>query len=544
MKFARVLIAVAAILLWTQCVLAQDPCLTPDGVKSLLTQFSSPQQKVSRNKKLRAKLLELQEQNQNLVRDIAAASSQEKSLKRVTEARENNGAQLCKVIKEYGWPAASLVDRDGVSAALFLLQNSASFQFQVDLLPVIVAATKQGDVEKSDFADFIDRLRVRAGQTQLFGSQAVLVNGLLVLYPISDEAHVNDRRKQYGLPPLAESMRDLESLYQTPLIRSPVVAPSADKASEAEIARIRTSLGADQTGDGDDVIRVDTNLVSLNVSVYSNKLKTYVSDLEQKDFKVIENGHQEDLTFFAKTDVPFDLVLLIDISGSTSGMRDLIRQSTQRFIEAARPSDRIAIVTFSEVVNVVTPLTADRPTLLQSIDQIEGSGGTKLWDALKFTIDQVVGPKTTERRRAIVLMSDGGDNALVYGGQAGSRISFADLVEAIRHNDTLVVPIFLNIGDGTPLGAGMFPQRSRIYQNARRTMTLFAEESGGLYYSARKIEDLNGVYEQVIDDLGKVYSLGYKPANEKRDGTWRRVEIKIPNRPDLAARARPGYYAN
>jgi VWFA-related protein len=73
---------------------------------------------------------------------------------------------------------------------------------------------------------------------------------------------------------------------------------------------------------------------------------------------------------------------------------------------------------------------------------------------------------------------------------------------------------------------------------------LLAQESGGLYYSARKIEDLNGVYDQVINDLGKVYSLGYKPTNEKRDGSWRRVQIRIANRPDLSARSRPGYYAN
>jgi len=84
----------------------------------------------------------------------------------------------------------------------------------------------------------------------------------------------------------------------------------------------------------------------------------------------------------------------------------------------------------------------------------------------------------------------------------------------------------------------------RMYENARKTLALLAQESGGLYYTARKIQDLNGVYDQVINDLGKVYSLGYKPTNEKRDGSWRRVQIQIANRPDLSARSRPGYYAN
>jgi hypothetical protein len=73
---------------------------------------------------------------------------------------------------------------------------------------------------------------------------------------------------------------------------------------------------------------------------------------------------------------------------------------------------------------------------------------------------------------------------------------------------------------------------------------LLADESGGLYYRAKKIEDLEGVYGQVIEDLGKVYSLGYKPVNDKRDGRWRTVKIQLPNLPDLSARTRPGYYAN
>ncbi len=76
-----------------------------------------------------------------------------------------------------------------------------------------------------------------------------------------------------------------------------------------------------------------------------------------------------------------------------------------------------------------------------------------------------------------------------------------------------------------------------------RTLNLLAQESGGSYYEARKLSDLNGVYEQVINDLGKVYSLGYKPSNATRDGSWRWVQVSIVNRPDLVARARPGYYA-
>jgi VWFA-related protein len=87
------------------------------------------------------------------------------------------------------------------------------------------------------------------------------------------------------------------------------------------------------------------------------------------------------------------------------------------------------------------------------------------------------------------------------------------------------------------------PYEKQAYENARRTLSLLADESGGRYYRARKLSDLNGVYEQVINDLGKVYSLGYKPTNATRDRTWRWVQVSIANNPDLVARTRPGYYA-
>jgi Ca-activated chloride channel family protein len=317
-----------------------------------------------------------------------------------------------------------------------------------------------------------------------------------------------------------------------------------DKQNGSMAKGAAPNLFAGQPVEDDEVIRVNTNLVSLNVSVYSDKLKTHISTLEQRDFAVNEDGHPESISFFATTDVPFDLVLLIDLSGSTSGKRNLIRTTTERFIEAARPSDRLAIVTFSDTTNIVSPLTEDRKQLLESLSKIDGKGGSNVWDALKFTLDKVVGPKPLERRRAVVFMTDGVDNALTgaltgFNG-SGSTISFADLLEAVRRNDTLIIPIYLDTeNDDSSFGTARI-----IYGNARKTLARLAEESGGLFYKARKIEDLNGVYAQVIEDLGKVYSLGYKPTNDRRDGSWRSVKIQIPNRPDLMTRARPGYYAN
>jgi len=459
-------------------------------------------------------------------------------LDRLRDSRSENSDSLCLVLKQYGWPTKKLVGDDGANAVFFLLRNTSSPAMQAALLPVIIAATTQKEIELRDFASYIDRVRLNAGLKQLFGTQATIRDGFLMMFPIEDESLVDARRKQYQLPPLADYQRTLEQNYKLPLIKTTGALTNLFSANDKRSIDKATSAGVVQGQEVDegDVLRVETNLVSLQVSAFSEKLQTHVATLEQKDFVVSEDGAPQTLSFFAATDVPFDLVLLLDLSGSTSGKRKLIRQTTQHFIEAARPSDRLAIVTFTDTPQVVSPLTSDRAKLIEAAKQIEGTGASYVWDALKFTLDQVLGPKTLDRRRAVVFMTDGADNALLgWGG--GSSISFADLLETVRHKDALIIPIYLDTE-----GDDSFSHR--LYANARRTLERLADESGGMYYKAKKIDDLNGIYDQVILDLGKVYSLGYKSTRPQRDGTWRTVKVEIANRPDLKTRARPGYYAN
>jgi Ca-activated chloride channel homolog len=511
---------------------AQTQCISKDDVNLMLTKLAS-QDTVSENKKLRNELLKVQEQRRKSLRDSLEADSAEKLQRRAAEVRGKNEENLCQILREYGWPTRSLVRDDGMAATLFLLENSVSLQLQIDLFPVVVASVKRGDLGKADFADFFDRIRVRSGLRQLFGTQARIRNGVLVLDPIEGENHVDDRRRQYDLPPLADYLRFLESTYQMPLVKSPMssvsIKPETDESAEVVLSTSAAGLSDTE----DEVVRIDTRLVNLNVSVFSNMLNTFVSSLTKDDFTVLEDGRPETITFFESTSEPFDLVLLIDLSGSTAGKRELIRKTTQRFIEASRPNDRVAIVTFADNINIVAPMTSDRDALLKNVKKMDGVGGSRIWDALKFSLDKILGPKSLSRRKAIVLMSDGADNALQYVG-GGSSTTFADLVETVRRSDAIIIPIYLDTEGGDPWS-------KRIYISARATLELLAKESGGLYYKARKIEDLNGVYEQVINDLGKVYSLGYRPSNEKDEG-WRSVKVQIPNRPDLITHTRPGYY--
>jgi Ca-activated chloride channel family protein len=532
-----VLLTVASAFLCSDAVRGQAKCLNEDDIKRMLTQVNSSSS-VSPNKKLRETLLKLKEKDQKSFQESITENRKADALMdQMRTSRDKNTAKFCPILKEFGWPGTNLVGQDGVAAAFYLLKNSSSVDLQRDLLPVIIAATRKGEIEREDFAGYIDHLRLSAGLKQLFGTQATIKNGFLVLYPIEAEAHVDDRRRQYDLMPLAMYIRVLQRIYRLPLVRSTgqLTNTFAETPNSAIAKTTATDLFEGETVAEDEIVRIETNLVNLNVSVYSNKLKTRVNTLEQKDFIVFEDTHQETISFFASTDFPCDLVLLIDLSGSTSSKRDLIRQTTQRFIEAARPSDRLAIVTFSNTTNIISPLTSDRKQLMESAATIEGAGGSNVWDALKFTLDQVVGPRTFDRRRAVVFMTDGADSSLLMGA-VGSKILFADLVETVRRNDTLIIPIYLDTEGDDAVS-------KRVYENARKTLKMLAEESGGLYYTAKKIEDLSEVYAQVIEDLGKVYSLGYNPRNAKRDGSWRTVKIKIPNRPDLITHARPGYYS-
>jgi VWFA-related protein len=407
-------------------------------------------------------------------------------------------------------------------------------------LPVVIAATRKGEIEKSSFAGYLDNLRLRSGLKQLFGTQTTIMDGFLVLFPIANESLVDDRRKQFDLPPLADYLRLLEYRYNLPLIRAPgKLANKFVEDSQNPIAKATTLFEGEELEENE-VVRISSDLVSINVSVYDQRLRTHVGRLTREDFTVLEDGQPQTISFFASTDVPFDLVLLIDLSGSTVGKRDLIRKSTRRFVEAARPSDRVAIVTFWDTTDVISPLTANHQELLEKIANIKGTGGSHVWDALKFTLDQVLGPKSLERRRAIVFMTDGVDNAFMGyqpGGSVGSAITFSQLLDAVRRTDVLVIPIYLDTeSDGGP-------PWQRWYANARKTLGLLAEESGAPFYQARKIEDLDGVYTQVLNDLGQVYSLGYKPTNTKHDGLWRSVAIKVANHPELTTRSRPGYDA-
>src|SRR2546427_3739637 len=239
---------------------------------------------------------------------------------------------------------------------------------------------------------------------------------------------------------------------------------------------------AAQTVDPVETIRVDSDLVDLQVNVLNHDPSRLPVPLQPQDFFVVEDGVPQEITFFAAADTPFDLILLLDLSGSTADKLKLIHRSSARFVEAARPIDRIAIVTFTDVAQVVSPLTYDRRELKRAIAAIEKPmGGTNFWDALRFVLDVVARPGP--RRSAVVVMTDGVDNALpdVFG--EGSRTTFAELLTIVRASDTIVFPIYLDT-ETEEVKRHRTPRSA--FALARDQLAQLAEACGSHFYRANK----------------------------------------------------------
>jgi VWFA-related protein len=516
----------------------QSKCLSEDEVKKIIGGISS-QQSAAFNKKLQLELLQIKQSTAQIYEELSRSASESKSFdERLKRQQAANAAQFCQILKEHGWTSKALVGAEAAEVAPVIFTDGLSLEFQQQLIPIMQAAFEAGEISKGNYAKIVDQIRVRSGKKQVFGTMVGISKDLLVLYPVENEAKLEELRREYELPPLADQIRRLEQKYKAVVIKS---LSSPQLSAQQNQEEIKTAP-KNSDGEKEDVLRVETNLVNLNVTVMPEKPGAILPSLNKDDFTVVENGREQAIDWFAATQVPFDITLLVDISGSTSNKIKLIRKTTRNFIKAARPSDRISIIVFDEEVTVISPLTQDRNKLLDSVDKIKSRGGSKVWDALAFALNQSTeiqnaNQQNRERRSAIVFMTDGEDNTFIEQNNIeSSNIIFADLLEKVRHSSALIVPIHLDTRESYGLS-------EKLYKGTRRALNLLADESGGLFYEAEDIDDLEGIYPQVVNDLSKVYSIGYSPSNAERDGGWRTVKVNIKKYPNLAIRTRKGYYA-
>jgi len=508
----------------------QNRCFSDDEAKKVIESIKSSAA-TAENKKVRKELIEMREDHEKLNAKISADSDKNQNL--IPEANRmgaTNLLRVCQIIKENGWLTKEALKADGFEAFLFIITHNKDIQSQRELLPVLVEAAKKSYVGNPLLASFVDSIRIGSRLPQIFGTQAFIKNNVLYLYPILNEERVDEWRKMYDLPPLVSQIRGFEMRYLMPVLKSQrlSVPPNLrqkknDKTSDTEILGI--------SDDENEALKIETKLVNLNVRVLTQDLKVPLGlKLTKENFTILEDDVEQEISFFSNTEQPFDLVLLLDFSGSTFEKRGLIKKAAQRFVEYARPTDRIAIVAFANEIKVVSELTTDKTALNKQIKDIEVNGGSPIWDSLKFVYDNILKEKSVGRRSAIVLMTDGEDGS--------PKTTFADAIETVRRGDTTVFPVYLG-------RQRSFNEWSERYiRKSQESLWMLAEESGGQFYKANDVKDLSGIYEQVINELGQIYSIGYEPKNEMRDGGWRNLTVKIKMRSDLIARTRRGYYAN
>lgn len=316
----------------------------------------------------------------------------------------------------------------------------------------------------------------------------------------------------------------------------PVLRTAGDDHADASHAPANTRRSPHSSGG--DTVELEAPLVHLNVSV-TDRAGRAIAGLTKFDFAVYEDGVQQIITHFEPATTPFDLVLLLDLSGSTERKTRVIREAAKRFVDFIGLEDRLAVYTFRRHVQVVAHLTSDRFLLKRRLDEIEHKGGgTAFYDSLWFTADEL--EPVPRKRKAIVVLTDGVDNSISDPEGSPSRHTFEELLERLEESDLIVYPIYLDTE--YEMVVQQRRETSEAYAVARRQLQKLAERTAGVLFRAARVEDLESVYQQVADQLRTVYSLAYEPSNAVRDGTWRQIRVTV-NRPTAAVRTRRGYYA-
>ena len=304
----------------------------------------------------------------------------------------------------------------------------------------------------------------------------------------------------------------------------------------------------------DDVIRVDSSIVRLNVGVVDQKGRP-ITNLRQQDFTVYEDGVKQQISRFEPTAAPFSVVMILDMSGSTLGFRENIKLSAARFLDALAPEDRVAVVEFYDKVNLRNDFTTNRKIIYNSIEVANGRGKTQLYKALDFALDKL--SREDNRRKAIIVLTDGVDTALGDEDRESlQRVGASNVQNSIsaENNKTLnsilnrsdaqgvtIYPLVLPTGDPAKL-ADPTPIQTELYTAAQKRLKILAARTGGTWNAINRLEEMGRVYALVAADLRTLYTVEYQPANSKADGKFRTVKIEVSN-PDLIARTRQGYVA-
>ncbi|OFV92377.1 MAG: hypothetical protein A3G76_10035 [Acidobacteria bacterium RIFCSPLOWO2_12_FULL_65_11] len=276
--------------------------------------------------------------------------------------------------------------------------------------------------------------------------------------------------------------------------------------------------------------RTGVDLVALSVTVSEVTSSRMVGGLKEGDFSVYEDGVKQDVTFFTGTNLPIALALLVDTSASMESKLATAQEAAVGFAHRLRAQDVAEVIDFDSRVVVLQSFTNDAGALEQAIRKTSTGGSTSLYNAIYIALKDLKKASARNadeiRRQAIVVLSDGADTSSLLG--------FDEVLDLAKRSDTAIYTINLEATDSVPTAKG--------FNEAAYEMRQFAQETGGRAFFPKEISDLAGLYGQIADELSSQYTVGYTSKNSRRDGTWRRVVVRV-DRPNVIVRTKQGYFA-
>ena len=285
---------------------------------------------------------------------------------------------------------------------------------------------------------------------------------------------------------------------------------------------------ANDLGSRQPTLRVDTNMVLINVTV-TDPLNRFVTGLEAENFKLFEDKSEQRIASFASEDAPLSVGLVFDASQSMGSKLQKARLATAQFFKTANPEDEFFLVQFNDKPEMIQGFTTNTEEIQNRLTFTQAKGRTALLDGIYMALNHM--KKARNTRKAILVLSDGGDNS--------SRYTETEIKNLVREADVQIYAIGLFEGMS---GRSRTPEE----MSGPGLLNDIAEQTGGRHFPVENINDLPDVAAKVGMELRNQYVIGYIPANGNRDGKYRRVQVKInPIRglPTLRAFWRQGYYA-
>jgi VWFA-related protein len=305
-----------------------------------------------------------------------------------------------------------------------------------------------------------------------------------------------------------------------------------------------------------DVIRFDTALVTVPVTVMDRNGR-YVPLLRREQFRLMENGVEQKIAYFATTDSPFTVVLLIDTSGSTDFRLSDIQDAAMKFVERLKPTDSVMVMSFDDRIQVQCKATTDRDVIAKAIRRTRTGGGTRLYDAVDDILKKQL--LTIPGRKAVVLFTDGVDTT-------SHRASYDSTIRLAEESDAPIYSVDYDtsgfgggMGGGIPLPGGRgrvlglpLPSPGGIpggsipgsspgdYRRAVAYLHALSDATGGRFYSGDSMFGIAQAFTWIAEELGRQYSLGYYPSTAGKDGERRQIKVKV-TESDLVVKSRDSY---